>query len=118
MCPVSNLFFFFNDTATTEIYTLSLHDALPIYPLGEERGERLVDLHEPQVAEDLRVEARVEEGEHGVLDPADVLVHGHPVLGRRPLEHSAPVPRAAVAPEIPRRPAERLHRCPVPAPAA
>src|SRR3712207_8860174 len=26
-------FFFFNDTATTEIYTLSLHDALPISPL-------------------------------------------------------------------------------------
>src|SRR2546429_5935956 len=26
-----SLFFFFNDTATTEIYTLSLHDALPIY---------------------------------------------------------------------------------------
>src|SRR5215217_8529385 len=25
-------FFFFNDTATTEIYTLSLHDALPIVP--------------------------------------------------------------------------------------
>src|SRR2546425_4381010 len=25
--------FFFNDTATTEIYTLSLHDALPIYPV-------------------------------------------------------------------------------------
>src|SRR5256885_15201068 len=29
-CPVS-FFFFFNDTATTEIYTLSLHDALPIF---------------------------------------------------------------------------------------
>src|SRR2546430_13432735 len=28
--PVSLIFFFFNDTATTEIYTLSLHDALPI----------------------------------------------------------------------------------------
>src|SRR2546430_13183602 len=28
---VCSLFFFFNDTATTEIYTLSLHDALPIY---------------------------------------------------------------------------------------
>src|SRR2546429_14056 len=26
-------FFFFNDTATTEIYTLSLHDALPIYAM-------------------------------------------------------------------------------------
>src|SRR5438874_12694456 len=29
------IFFFFNDTATTEIYTLSLHDALPIYTRGE-----------------------------------------------------------------------------------
>src|SRR5258708_12624316 len=28
--PMLLLFFFFNDTATTEIYTLSLHDALPI----------------------------------------------------------------------------------------
>src|SRR5260370_30179304 len=28
------VFFFFNDTATTEIYTLSLHDALPISHLG------------------------------------------------------------------------------------
>src|SRR5216684_9404137 len=27
-----HFFFFFNDTATTEIYTLSLHDALPISP--------------------------------------------------------------------------------------
>src|SRR2546430_7805340 len=32
-------FFFFNDTATTEIYTLSLHDALPIY-LGAGRHRR------------------------------------------------------------------------------
>src|SRR5258708_38549619 len=32
MCDSS--VFFFNDTATTEIYTLSLHDALPIYFLG------------------------------------------------------------------------------------
>src|SRR5258708_32947532 len=29
--PPRLLLFFFNDTATTEIYTLSLHDALPIY---------------------------------------------------------------------------------------
>src|SRR6266404_9838215 len=28
---ITFFFFFFNDTATTEIYTLSLHDALPIY---------------------------------------------------------------------------------------
>src|SRR5436189_911387 len=31
------LFFFFNDTATTEIYTLSLHDALPIYRVSHPR---------------------------------------------------------------------------------
>src|SRR2546430_11227221 len=31
-------FFFFNDTATTEIYTLSLHDALPIYRHARGRG--------------------------------------------------------------------------------
>src|SRR2546425_1720375 len=30
-------FFFFNDTATTEIYTLSLHDALPIYAIPRSR---------------------------------------------------------------------------------
>src|SRR5260364_102875 len=33
-------FFFFNDTATTEIYTLSLHDALPICLEGETRYPR------------------------------------------------------------------------------
>src|SRR3712207_7320186 len=31
MSYIINILFFFNDTATTEIYTLSLHDALPIY---------------------------------------------------------------------------------------
>src|SRR2546426_12729469 len=56
-------FFFFNDTATTEIYTLSLHDALPISPgrprrqrrtrfasarrLGEESGSRARLLEDP-----------------------------------------------------------------------
>src|SRR2546427_13228317 len=33
-------FFFFNDTATTEIYTLSLHDALPISRRRRRRGRR------------------------------------------------------------------------------
>src|SRR2546430_7319682 len=37
----SFFFFFFNDTATTEIYTLSLHDALPIFLLGS--GEHLLN---------------------------------------------------------------------------
>src|SRR5260221_7932943 len=42
---LSIYFFFFNDTATTEIYTLSLHDALPICVIDQDpahyfRGER------------------------------------------------------------------------------
>src|SRR3712207_7341642 len=52
---MTNLFFFFNDWATTEIFTFSLHDALPIFPAegadvcrgrvaGPDRGtDRLVD---------------------------------------------------------------------------
>src|SRR5437588_6282899 len=39
--------FFFNDTATTEIYTLSLHDALPIYyvdVLTQQPPQQLVDV--------------------------------------------------------------------------
>src|SRR5207249_12187410 len=40
------LFFFFNDTATTEIYTLALHDALPIYlGLDDPRRRRHPDFH-------------------------------------------------------------------------
>src|SRR2546422_1587107 len=45
------LFFFFNDTATTEIYTLSLHDALPIYHRLAVRADglrRRVGGHEAQ----------------------------------------------------------------------
>src|SRR5947207_16007785 len=51
----SLFFFFFNDTATTEIYTLSLHDALPISPalVADDAGDgahvdqrRAVDLPE------------------------------------------------------------------------
>src|SRR5256884_1663984 len=39
--PTSVVFFFFNDTATTEIYTLSLHDALPISFLNLARASDL-----------------------------------------------------------------------------
>src|SRR5258707_11608210 len=42
-CILSLLFFFFfNDTATTEIYTLSLHDALPISRIGQPDRQRLL----------------------------------------------------------------------------
>src|SRR5438094_2873432 len=37
MYVTSYMFFFYNDTAPTDIYTLSLHDALPISPRGPRR---------------------------------------------------------------------------------
>src|SRR2546422_7342121 len=39
------IFFFFNDPATTEIYTLSLHDALPIWSPSPPRPRSPSDLH-------------------------------------------------------------------------
>src|SRR5215204_7631531 len=46
-------FFFFNDTATTEIYTLSLHDALPIYPRRrDDPGARHHQRHEGDRSEE------------------------------------------------------------------
>src|SRR5258708_32045122 len=52
----SNFFFFFNDTATTEIYTLSLHDALPISSAVSVRLPTVAvlgapcDIHQPMAA--------------------------------------------------------------------
>src|SRR5256885_12681543 len=45
------VFFFFNDTATTEIYTLSLHDALPISADEEEARESPTSLPRPEERE-------------------------------------------------------------------
>src|SRR2546422_11523159 len=50
----SFFFFFFNDTATTEIYTLSLHDALPILHVAP---------REREVADPLLVARRLVEGD-------------------------------------------------------
>src|SRR2546428_1825178 len=46
--PPFFFFFFFNDTATTEIYTLSLHDALPICRIRQGRVRRHRARHRPR----------------------------------------------------------------------
>src|SRR3712207_6972104 len=53
--------FFFNDTATTEIYTLSLHDALPILLQLQQRNAELVQGWTSDV-----IEALSEQTEHNV----------------------------------------------------
>src|SRR5690349_24414745 len=62
-------FFFFNDTATTEIYTLSLHDALPIF-----HDESAQEVREDQLVL--------------VVDPRRRLVHDQQ-LGLRSEEHTS-----------------------------
>src|SRR2546427_13285224 len=51
---ISILFFFFNDTATTEIYTLSLHDALPIYDLLAPRWKGKILIRDPLASGTMR----------------------------------------------------------------
>src|SRR5215204_33924 len=89
----SRSFFFFNDTATTEIYTLSLHDALPIsVEFGDHRLDRLV-AHLVGVLEDERVDgsgpqvfdqvgARIEADEDDLARQALLLERLHDADGR------------------------------------
>src|SRR5688572_31271189 len=64
-CSLFVSFFFFNDTATTEIYTLSLHDALPIWTGTElEEEERRDD------GGQVRVDDRAEGAGKAVFDRA------------------------------------------------
>src|SRR5256885_7709623 len=79
-------FFFFNDTATTEIYTLSLHDALPISQFGGSAGGDALARAAPQHARDRVV--------LGLRDPGAVLaLHGdlprHVGAAERSEEHTS-----------------------------
>src|SRR2546422_2529470 len=68
-------FFFFNDTATTEIYTLSLHDALPIY----DAGERATLGRDAERTGDERLEtARRREGQRHAVPTVDEPEHVRP----------------------------------------
>ena len=88
------------------------------HALGEQFGERLVHLHQPQVAHYLGPKAGVQQMQNGVLDAANVLVHAattrgmvrvaHPVL-RAFGHHGIGVGWVAIAHEVPRRIHKRVH---------
>src|SRR2546429_1092227 len=65
-CGVSSTFFFFNDTATTEIYTLSLHDALPISRGRQHRAPAVRHRLQPPPPG-----VRARPGQRPVRDPGD-----------------------------------------------
>src|SRR3712207_7505270 len=72
-------FFFFNDTATTEIYTLSLHDALPILRLAVSRSRPpalVADLAERLGAELVAMGSAGVKTMSVVRGQADAYVHG------------------------------------------
>src|SRR3712207_8259327 len=110
--------FFFNDTATTEIYTLSLHDALPIsggvdavrrrdpqslLDLGQQVGQRGVDL---PVHPRLDVEQEIGDPRCLVQD----LVSRNEALLRRSRSSSQPhAPPVAREPQLPDRKSTRLN---------
>src|SRR3712207_7730688 len=75
-----SVIFFFNDTATTEIYTLSLHDALPIW-------RRVLDERRVEALEHVRVGLEREEDELpelpvDLLGPGALELLGHAVEGQ------------------------------------
>src|SRR5690606_41809348 len=67
-------FFFFTDTATTEIYTLSLHDALPIFGVqsADQRGRRSGEQHRRRLP--LRDQSRRSEEHTSELQSRENLV--------------------------------------------
>src|ERR1051326_6589979 len=77
---ISYAVFFLNDTATTEIYTLSLHDALPISK-GGERSEQETDPVDGHVA--LRVRLRIRADKRSCAGRRSL----EPDLGRVPARH-------------------------------
>src|SRR2546422_11079420 len=81
-----SIFFFFNDTATTEIYTLSLHDALPISD-------------DPRLPRAHRARGRLQAGRRD-SERQDGPAVAHPNEGGagRPLAHGGPVPPRRLEP--------------------
>src|SRR2546430_16887304 len=108
------LFFFFNDTATTEIYTLSLHDALPISRSIEVAPGSVVEL-DPRHATGERLgglELRCDHHRAGRIDIPVLAVDRErsqslgeplcPIRLRKPHHYLSPAVR--VTPQHPRRP--------------
>src|SRR3712207_4748062 len=108
-------FFFFNDTATTEIYTLSLHDALPIYPLAgllrerlDEASPDLVALPDKGADEDLLLGA-LDLLEHRLVEPHPIRVELERALPRLQLHLGPFRPGEPLARPLPALP-QLVHR--------
>src|SRR2546429_9234333 len=84
------VFFFFNDTATTEIYTLSLHDALPIWSCRRLPGQRAGSLLPLSALQPAEAQASPEKRQ---AEATASWTPASPETGRRQAGPRAPVPR-------------------------
>src|SRR6266513_204280 len=115
---LNNPFFFFNDTATTEIYTLSLHDAHPIFPFSGQYEDRQAGRPAvlPQVAQEIESGAvrqmDVEQQAVGWFAPhrRARLAHAVPELFKIGTQHQSDVRLVVHHEEMPRRYGHRRPR--------
>src|SRR3989449_20635 len=108
--PVFSFFFFFNDTATTEIYTLSLHDALPISRSCLACKRRGID--DPRCPGDGASGGRHRGGDRlsSQGGPAGFLAHVHLVLSRARGRATSPrSSRVLARPRVRELPARSAH---------
>ncbi len=79
------------------------------HALREQFGEGFVHFDQAQIAHDLGPEARIEQVQNGVLNAANVLVHGHPVVSTFVPPSCSVIGRVAIAHEVPRRIDKGVH---------
>ena len=80
------------------------------HALGEQAGERLVEIEMAALAHRAGEEARIEQMQDRMLDAADILIDRQPVIGDRRIGRGRSVGRIGEAGEVPRRVDERVHR--------
>ena len=78
------------------------------HALAQEFGKGLVEFDQTQVTHHAGPEARIQQVHDCMFDPADVLIHRHPVVVAR-VNHGLIIARRGVTHEIPRRIHKRIH---------
>ncbi len=86
-----------------------LRPILVDHALGQETTEGLLDPDQASIVEHLCKEAGVKQMQHGMLDPADILIHRHPIIRRFPIKGKVLQLRAGIAQKIPGRTDEGIH---------
>ena len=77
------------------------HGFFANHTLGQQVGERFFEFNQSLIMQHPRIKSRIEQVQDSMLDPADVLVNGHPVINGTRVKHVCVTSGAAVSFEIP-----------------